>query len=169
MIVHSKAPIGKKPKKKKPRRRIKTVGDNRKKEADTLWSLLIKHLGGHVCALCGKATNLNSHHLNLKPNFRLRYSITNGMCLCGYCHKFKAHSQFHVDKTDFGEWVKKVRGADIWGRLEMLRRDGTKSDLGLNIIRLRQELKKMEEKRTPLDFPEPDFSRGNPVDPRENK
>ena len=135
----SKSPLSKRPKKVKVRkRRIKFKSDSRQTQADKLWAELIKLRAGGKCEYTGKTDNLHAHHLAGKSTYRLRYDLDNGMCLNGGIHKFVAHRQDrqHI----FRHFVKRVRGADIFENLEMLRRYRTKSDLGMIILWLKGKI-----------------------------
>ncbi len=56
-----------------------------KEEATKLWAEEIKATG--ACEVCSRTDNLNAHHLLSKSVWpHLRYSLSNGVCLCGGHH-----------------------------------------------------------------------------------
>lgn len=132
--------------KKKKRKYIRKIGDNRKAYADELWSKLIKHKAGWKCEYCQSSITkgLSAHHLGLKKNYRMRYSIINGMALCSKHHLYTAHTKQPQEQIKWYEWVKSVRGEDIWDRLDLMRKNPSKSDLTLVIIFLKKELLRYE-------------------------
>ncbi|MFA5151478.1 MAG: hypothetical protein WC554_02845 [Clostridia bacterium] len=82
-----------------------------KKKLDILWALLVKLKAGNKCEICGKTTNLNSHHIVSRHNLIFRWDIRNGCCLDVGCHKFKNESA-HLDPIWFIGWIKENRKQD---------------------------------------------------------
>lgn len=58
------------------------------------WSKQIKINARYRCCKCGSSIDLQSHHIQSWKLFpEKRYDLTNGICLCGCCHK-KFHKQY---------------------------------------------------------------------------
>lgn len=75
-----------------------------KREADTLWSEIIRDAG--ECVRCQrKDIKLEAAHIYSRRNLSTRYDLNNGLCLCTGCH-FWAHQ----NPIDFAEWVDKYLG-----------------------------------------------------------
>lgn len=57
-----------------------------------LWSFKIKEISGFKCVKCASKKELNSHHIeSWANNKKLRFDLSNGICLCKKCH-IKLHS-----------------------------------------------------------------------------
>lgn len=100
-----------------------------KKRCDTLWALNIKAMAGFICEYSGEHgtqiggdKTLNAHHIIGKPNFTLRYSFDNGVCLTSGIHFFVAHHS--ARREGFMEWIGKAR----LKRLDKLRNVTTKAN-----------------------------------------
>jgi hypothetical protein len=51
------------------------------------WSVLIRHFAGK-CLVCGATKELVAHHIkSWKKHPKLRYDLSNGVCLCKHCHR----------------------------------------------------------------------------------
>jgi len=84
------------------------------KQLDKLWSQLIKREAGNKCEVCdleGGNTRLNSHHIVGRRNYRLRWELYNGVCLCSGCHTFRRNSA-HQNPIWFDEWLRDGRSED---------------------------------------------------------
>ena len=57
-----------------------------RKKADVLWSQIIRLPG--KCAICGRTTSLQAHHLIHKSAVFFRHNLENGICLCARCHEY---------------------------------------------------------------------------------
>ena len=73
--------------------------------ADSLWSLAVKIDWGHSCPMCGRRSNLNSHHLIPRSYTKTRYSLPNGICLCSHCHQFCPKQAPHQHGEGFRQWL----------------------------------------------------------------
>ncbi len=82
-----------------------------KKKLDILWAGLVKLRAGGKCEICGKTTNLNSHHIVSRHNLIFRWDLRCGCCLCVGHHKF-ANESAHLDPIWFIGWVKENREKD---------------------------------------------------------
>lgn len=78
------------------------------KQLDAMWSKAVKLRAGNVSEYSGKEGGLNSHHIEGKGNYRLRWELNNGVCITGGEHKFIAHRQDRA--ADFRKWAMKKRG-----------------------------------------------------------
>lgn len=70
------------------------------------------------CELCGKYGD-NPHHIVGKKNYRLRYDLRNGCCLCSGCHTFRRNSA-HQDPLGMYEYMVDYREED-WDYLITVR------------------------------------------------
>jgi len=81
-----------------------TLGD----KLDKAWSRAILSKG--KCEVCGSIEHLNPHHIEGRRNFRLRWDLRNGVCLCSGCHVFRKESAhqspewFHFFLEDYKMW-----------------------------------------------------------------
>ena len=73
------------------------------KEADQLWATVNRK----PCESCG-AKDVSPHHIVLRRNKALRWSLTNRIWLCLHCHR-----SAHDYPMDFLDWVKKDRPEDF--------------------------------------------------------
>jgi len=71
---------------------------NRKKDKE--WRFKVFKKENFICWICGKnSPKLNAHHLKAYAYYpKLRFKVSNGLTLCGFCHK---------NYTDYGGGVKK--------------------------------------------------------------
>lgn len=134
-------------------------------KCDSLWLELIKLKAGYCSEISDKEGTqiggsyiLNAHHINNKPNFHLRYSLENGICLTQTEHKYEAHANdtrkvlggkpkrlsFKGKRPyeEFKQKVRDLRGEDIYERLDVLKHDNTKLDLNDVKEMLEEEIKK---------------------------
>jgi len=80
------------------------------KKLDDLWSSIIRQKG--KCEFCGKTLYLNAHHYIGRRDFKLRWNVDNGFCLCSGCHTMSSIFSAHQTPHLFCEWARKVRGED---------------------------------------------------------
>lgn len=98
------------------KKRIKLTTLRRK--ADKLWSERVRELHGFKCPICnfthgtlnkkGNKIYLNSHHIEGRKNWALRFDILNGIALC------PGHHDLNVDSAEqsplwFMNWLKRNR------------------------------------------------------------
>jgi len=128
------------------------------KRMDLLWASVIKARAGNVSELSGGGEHdlqqLESHHIANKPNYHLRYSLDNGICITYHEHRYEAHAdeawgrsrlqaiKGRTKKQNFKLKVIKLRGRNIYERLQAQGRLRTKVDLDEVEIFLKAELKK---------------------------
>lgn len=69
----------------KPKKLKKKTRSQLKKEADKLFSLLVRRIGR--CEMCLKTSQtLQCAHIVTRSNLHLRYDPKNALCLCYHCH-----------------------------------------------------------------------------------
>jgi HNH endonuclease len=73
--------------------------------ADEMWSLAVKDDWAHKCAMCGRRSSLNSHHLLPRGHTTTRYDLRNGICLCATCHAFDNARGPHLNAAGFMVWL----------------------------------------------------------------
>ncbi len=74
--------------------------------ADELFSKAVYADWGNQCAMCGRRSGLNAHHLVPRTHIVTRYDLQNGCCLCKHCHQFDAHRSPHLNAAGFILWLK---------------------------------------------------------------
>ena len=81
-----------------------------KKKADEAWASEIKKVGR--CEKCGRNTSLNAHHIIGRTRLKFRHDLSNGVCICSYCHNFDPNFSPHCDSyggEKFLEWLRTER------------------------------------------------------------
>lgn len=127
---------------RKPIKRSKSPHKILEKECDALWSKAVKLRAGNKSEISGKTDVLNAHHLVGKPNYRLRYELSNGISLTSGEHFFVAHNAGRVE--GFKNTVKILRGHDIFEKLHNLKWDQCKTDLTMVKLYLENEIRNLE-------------------------
>ena len=94
----------------------KTPAKKRRDRLDRLWADDVKLIAGSKCEYCSKTTTLNSHHIFGRSNFRLRWDVDNGMCLCAY-HHMLGNVSAHKSPLLFAEFMIKERGQEWYASL----------------------------------------------------
>ncbi len=77
-------------------RRKKPAKGSRKdliKKLDIAWAKKIKEMAG-ACAICGKESFLNAHHIFSRRYMSTRWDLDNGITLCRGCHLYFAHQKY---------------------------------------------------------------------------
>ena len=74
------------------------------RKALKLWSLVVRSRAGYKCEVCGATEHLNSHHIEDKASWILRFDPQNAVCVCPSCHKFGRNS-FHRSPVWATEWL----------------------------------------------------------------
>jgi len=86
-----------------------------KKKADDAWAKEIRKVGR--CEICGRVgSKLNAHHIISRTRLRFRHDLSNGICLCCYCHRFSPSFSPHVDTYSgemFLNWLQ-INRPGIW-------------------------------------------------------
>lgn len=99
------------PAQRKPlRRRRKGVDALLTQKLDTAWSALVKARAGNRCERCERSDKrLDAHHYVGRGNFRTRWLLANGVCLCSWeCHRTWAHNY----PAEFVDWMRAIRPDD---------------------------------------------------------
>jgi len=103
-----------------------------KKEADELWSKIIRSYG--KCEKCGSAGPLNAAHIYSRRFIATRHLLENGLSLCVGCHRWG-----HDKPLDFARWVEQYIGGDIVNELSQKAHKITlKHDFEPTVIYLRE-------------------------------
>jgi len=118
---------------------------------DDLWNLIIKTKAGFKSELSGREgkviggnTILTAHHINGKPNFRLRYEINNGICIDNDGeHIFGVHNHNPEISGEYQDKIIDYIGKERYEFLKTLKHRQKKADLNLIKIYLEQELRKL--------------------------
>ena len=91
--------------------------------AHGLWSRAVRQRDKYTCQLCGKkhpekSHNCHAHHIFTRgPHSNLRFTLENGITLCGFgCHKYGRNSA-HEAPYKFRDWLIEARGEEFWERL----------------------------------------------------
>ena len=68
---------------------------------------------GHQCNQCGRASELEAHHVDPVANGGQRWEVDNLVTLCNPCHR-NEHGGLYltsaVDRRTRREWVRRLRG-----------------------------------------------------------
>jgi len=80
------------------------------KKLDKAWSKAVLSKG--KCEMCGQRESLNPHHIEGRRNFRLRWDLRNGACLCSGCHVLRRDSA-HQSPEGFHFWLEENRWEDL--------------------------------------------------------
>jgi len=89
------------------------------KKLDATWSLLVRQKC--MCELCGARGDIKSfdaHHVVRRSYMATRWELSNGVCLCKGCHRFKVHMDTLM-ATRLVNRLKESRGADWYDELLM--------------------------------------------------
>lgn len=122
-------------KKKSPR---KTQED----KCDDLWRKIIYKNYGYKCAVCGKANQLNAHHIVTRSNKNLRWDVKNGIALCPDHHTLSAKLSAHKTPNEFREWLNANYPNNV-NYLDLRKMEKSqKQDMKLIYIYLQKEAKK---------------------------
>ena len=130
-------------------KKTKTKNQIDRAECDKLWSEAVKLRAGYRSEYSGtRGTQiggdkvLNAHHILTKPNFTLRYSLENGICLTAGEHHFIAHGNYKQAKK-FRDFI----GEERLQRLEDLLHVTVKADYKAKKEELYKFIKELKEKK----------------------
>lgn len=94
---------------------------NWEKKADVEYSRVVRQVGS--CEICGREgkrgkkqgwTNLDAHHIIFRTHKEYRHDLSNGLCLCVFCHQWSPASP-HKSPEKFFEWLERKRpGQYLW-------------------------------------------------------
>ncbi len=79
-------------------------------KADEEWSKQIRAVG--KCEHCNGTGRLEAHHLLMRKRYKFRHDLSNGVCMCSWCHKFSPQISPHQDSYSaelFLEWLETER------------------------------------------------------------
>lgn len=85
-----------------------------KGKADDEWARQIRAVG--KCEKCPNISGLNAHHIIARTRLRFRHDLSNGICLCAYCHNFDNSISPHVDSfagEEFLVWLEENRSSQF--------------------------------------------------------
>lgn len=126
------------------RKKNKSATRDKIEYLDSLWSELIKAKAGYKCEITGVPASeypLNSHHLSGKKTHYMRYLVQNGISITSGLH-LMAHSSSQVDRDEFAEKAKRVKGQNIFEKLKYLEKvKRKKTNLALVERYLKNQLK----------------------------
>lgn len=94
----------------RPAKVRKTPRSKLKRQADKLWSLIVRAAG--KCRICGSADRLQAAHGFSRRYLGTRHSLINGWCLCSGCHMRYTHDPLGWDqfmRTELGSLYEPLR------------------------------------------------------------
>jgi hypothetical protein len=95
----------------KPRRRARRARKGSRaalgREADRLWSLIVRGVGR--CEACGSKERLQAAHGFSRRYRATRWDLRNGVCLCAGCHVRYTH-----DPLGWEDWLKFWLSRDVY-------------------------------------------------------
>ena len=129
-------------------RRTKSDRSKRIQLLDTLFSEAVRIRDHYTCQYCGNATkSAQTHHIFTRQNFSTRYDMVNGVTLCFYCHRYRAHGG-----SEFTYWAERTwLGMKAFEELHDRTRQLVKVNdewLDEQEARLRNEITKQQDKVT---------------------
>jgi predicted restriction endonuclease len=83
------------------------------KELDIAWAKKVKSLMPE-CAVCGRTSYLNAHHIFSRRYMSTRWNINNGISLCRGCHLYFAHQKYE----EFRDIVLGILGVEGFASLK---------------------------------------------------
>ena len=107
--------------------------------ADRLWSKYILLRDRRTCQRCLKSGN-QPHHIFSKRHLGTRHDPENGICLCVYCHRTIAHSDYET----FREFIVGRMGERAYTLLRVRSQTITKADYVMAQIVLKMLIKQEE-------------------------
>lgn len=119
----------------KPRSRRKGKRASLARQADQLWSVIVRR--GGKCEGCGGREHLQAAHGFSRRYRGTRWLPINGFCLCRGCHK-----RFTHDQLGWTAWLKERWGLPVYEELERRARAITKSDHAAIVTELTAELER---------------------------
>ena len=127
-------------------RRVKTPRGKLFDECKKLWSQAVKARAGYKSEMSGKPGPLNSHHIEGKNNWWLRFSLENGVCLTGGEHSNGAHNTQSSIAAAYKERIWDMKPKPHREQVYLLKNRSGKPDLGIIKFRLQTILKQYGEK-----------------------
>lgn len=102
-----------------PRKPTKT---SLRRKLDKIVSEIVRKRG--KCERCMSRQNLQACHINSRKYNLTRWDLENLLCLCAKCH---AH--FHDHPHELGDFVKKIKGEEVYEKLREVYKSITKFTL----------------------------------------
>lgn len=96
--------------KSRPARVRKTPRSKLKRQADALWSSIVRAAG--KCRICGSGERLQAAHGFSRRYLGTRHDLRNGWCLCSGCHKTMGYRAIEWDalmRADLGVLYEPMR------------------------------------------------------------
>lgn len=111
---------------------------------DTLFSEAVRIRDNYVCQYCGNTTkSAQTHHIFTRQNFSTRYDMGNGVTLCFYCHRYRAHGG-----SEFTYWAERTwLGMKAFEKLHDRTRELVKVNdawMDEQEVRLRAEIERLQ-------------------------
>lgn len=116
----------------RPRKQRRGKRPSLAREADRLWSLIVKKCGR--CEDCGRTDFLQAAHGFSRRYRGTRWLPINGFCLCRRCHMRWTH-----DPLGWTGWLRKRWGLPVYEELERLALTITKPDHKAIVAKLQAE------------------------------
>ena len=115
----------------RPRARRKGKRASASRQADALWSKLVKLKG--YCEACGGRDRLQAAHGFSRRYRNTRWLLINGFCLDG------CHVRFTHDPLSWDAWLRERWGEQVYEELRRLALRTTKADPAAALAVLREE------------------------------
>jgi len=128
--------------KRTPFRTKQTAQRSLKKQADILWSQVIRLRAKNTCEWCGRQSGvMNAHHLFNRSILHMRHNPENGMCLCVRCHVWDSRHSAHQTPELFGQFLFKEKGHEWYYKMIADSQRYQKPDYNMEILYLKDLLK----------------------------
>lgn len=116
----------------KPQKRRTVKKQNQTKEADTLFSLIVRAPGRCLILGCGKKTGLQCAHGFSRRYRPIRWDERNAFCLCAGHHHW-----FTMRPLEWDEWLRNRLGVELYQELRSKALAGGRTDFKATLARLR--------------------------------
>lgn len=116
----------------RPRKRRKGTKAALAREADKLWSLLVRRPG--LCEICGSRFRLQGAHGFSRRYRNTRWLLINGFCLCSGCHVYFTHRDL-----EWQDFLRRSWGESVYDELRRLALRTTAPDVAAALAKLREE------------------------------
>lgn len=104
---------------------------------DKLWASRVKSIARNKCEICGDTKGLNSHHIQPRNNYSVRWYLRNGVCLCNKCHQKDPYSA-HKNPLWFMEYMIRWRG-ELWFK-NLIKKTAEQTDWKSRLQEIKDEL-----------------------------
>lgn len=106
------------------------------KQADLLWSGIIKTRANGICQKCGRKGH-QAHHIFGRRHYHVRHNIDNGIFLCAGCHTLHPHESAHKAPEKFRDFLLIWMGEKKYEELKQKAYRVSKPDYALAILGLK--------------------------------